>query len=317
MVDADRAAVRSALNERSILITGADGMLGRAFVEALADLAPGARVNAYSHGALDVTDADAVARCVAVDPNLIIHCGGLSLADECERDPGRAFSVHVEGSQNIGRLALETGARVLYPQSVFIFDGTELPVTEETVPNPQMVYGKAKLAAEQWLLSSVPGSLSIRMAGFFGGDQRDKNFVGQFTSMLRRLLDGRMHDCDVGDRRWQPTYTLDLARNALLLLTRERSGIYHMGSLGEASFFDVADACVSALGLGDVIRVQQVSTVQVDADEPARRPARMVTANLRLDREGLNRQRPWREALHEYLSRPHFDSLRRRQTVAE
>ncbi|MES2125024.1 MAG: SDR family oxidoreductase [Gemmatimonadota bacterium] len=303
--------MHSVLNGQSILITGADGMLGRAFVGALADLAPGSHVSAYPHGALDVTDAAAVAGRAELDPDLIIHCGGLSRADECERNPARAFAVHLGGSQNIGRLALATGARVLYPQSVFIFDGSELPVTEETVPNPQMVYGKAKLAAEQWLLSSVPGSLSIRMAGFFGGDEKDKNFVGQFAGTLRRLLDGRVHDCEVGDRRWQPTYTLDLARNAILLLALERSGIYHMGSLGEASFFDVAGACVDELGLGDVIRLRQVSTTEVEADESARRPARMVTANHRLNHEGLNRQRPWREALREYLRRPHFDSLRR------
>jgi hypothetical protein len=34
----------------------------------------------------------------------------------------------------------------------------------------------------------------------------------------------------------------------------------------------------------------------------------MITANHRLKAEGLDRQRHWREALVEYLSRPFFQS---------
>lgn len=300
----------AALSGRSILITGADGMLGRAFREVLSEVGD-AMVDAVSHGRLDVTDRDAVLSWADRRPDVILHCGGLALADECERHPERAREVHLGGTRNVTELARRCGARVFYPQSVFIFDGQELPVTEETVPAPTFVYGCVKLEAERHLLAHLPRALVVRMAGFFGGDDRDKNFVGQFRQTLVEVLDGDGGQVEVGDRVWQPTYTLDLARNALLLLADGCSGVYHMGSIGEASFFDVATTCVEALGLGGRVDVRARPSAVFDVGEAARRPARMVTANRRLEREGRCRQRPWADALVEYLSRPYFDDVRR------
>jgi dTDP-4-dehydrorhamnose reductase len=299
------------LEGRSVLVTGADGMLGRAFQEALRPLSRTVTVHARAHPDLDVTDARAVMACARLGPGLIVHCGGMALADECERHPDRARIVHVEGTRNVGRLAFECGARVVYPQSVFIFDGRELPVTETTTPNPPMVYGRMKLEAERYLLDEVPRSLVVRMAGFFGGDDRDKNFVGKFVRELDAALRRGESRIEVGDRVWQPTYTLDLARNTVLLAARERSGIYNMGALGEATFFEVARVCIDELGMREHISLEPSPAEVFAGAEPARRPHRMVTANLRLEREGLLRQRRWDVALREYLSRPWFDRFRR------
>ena len=294
---------------KTVIITGANGMLGRAFAQALEPF--GARVVGLSRSELDVTDRARVLRCATLGPDVILHCAAMALADECERDPARAREVHYDGTRNVAQLALSTGARVFYPQSVFVFDGTELPVTEQTVPAPRLVYGTVKLMAERFLLDHVPGALSVRLAGFFGGDEKDKNFVGQFVRQLREMLRTGQSHVEVGDRIWQPSYTLDHARNVLLLLSRHKSGIYHMGAIGEATFHDVATECVRALGLADTIDVGHRPPDVVSVGEVAARPSRMVTANRRLEREGLSLQRSWRDALHEYLQRPHFDDLRR------
>ena len=285
-------------------------MLGRAFAEVLRSLGDDVRVHALSRAQLDVTNRDAVLDRAGLRPDVILHCGGLAYADQCERDPELARRVHVEGTRNVALLARAARARVFYPQSVFIFDGRDLPVTEQSIPAPSFVYGRVKLEAERLLLAEMPSSLVVRMAGFFGGDDKDKNFVGAFTRELEARLKRGGGDMPVGDRLWQPTYTMDLAKNTLLLIALERTGIYHMGALGEASFYDVARACVDRLGLADKIALRRVSSRTWDDAEPARRPRRMVTANARLLAEGLCRQRDWHEALAEYLQRPYFDRLR-------
>jgi dTDP-4-dehydrorhamnose reductase len=67
-----------------------------------------------------------------------------------------------------------TGARLVYPQSVFVFG--HLPRRRGRRPSrSELMYGRAKLEAERLILAACVDALVIRMAGFFGGDARDKN----------------------------------------------------------------------------------------------------------------------------------------------
>jgi dTDP-4-dehydrorhamnose reductase len=299
------------LGGRTILITGAGGMLGGAFCEALDRLVPTCHVVALDRVALDVTNRAAVLNWRTARPDVILHCAADVDADRCERDPERCRAVQVGGTENVIALAQATGAKIVYPQSVFIFDGRELPVTEETEPAPMSVYGRYKLAAERALSEAVPDALIIRMAGFFGGEARDKNFVGTFTRALFELVARGDRSCEVGERIWQPSYTRDLAENILLLLALNRCGTYHMGSYGEASFYQVARACVEDLGFTALVTVLKRPGSEPASRETAPRPFRMVTANGRLGRERLDRQRHWRVALHEYLSGAFFQEQAR------
>jgi len=293
---------------KTIVITGAAGMLGRSFVEALAGW-PVERVLALSHAELDVVDRAAVLALAAQKPDVILHCAADVNAERCEAEPERCHAVQVDGTAHVAELAEATGARVLYPQSFLIFDGSSLPIVEETVPAPLSVYGRCKLEAEQLLRARLPETVVVRMAGFFGGDEADKNFVGLFTRKLAQLLAEGVRSYQVGDRVWQPTWTLDLARNCLTLLDEGQSGLYTMATRGEASFHELAVACVEELGLSHLMSIEKVAAAQVARAEKARRPDRAVMENRRLAAEGLDHQRPWRAALAEYLARPYFRAL--------
>jgi dTDP-4-dehydrorhamnose reductase len=285
-------------------------MLGRAFTEA-ASTVRGCRVVPLDRSALDVTDRAAVLRYRGEQPDVIIHCAADVDADRCERNPEKCRRVQVEGTDHVIALARAAGARVVYPQTVFIFDGSELPVSETTQPAPLSVYGRYKLEAERCLLDALPGSLVVRMAGFFGGEERDKNFVGSFTRELLSQVRRGEFQCRVGERVWQPTYTRDLASNVLLLIVGGGSGVYNMGAYGEATFYEVASACVEDLHLGDLVSLEKAAGDAGRGRESAPRPFRMVTANRRLAAEGLDRQRHWRDALREYLSQPYFQQQAR------
>lgn len=294
-----------ALSGRTLLITGAGGMLGSAFRE-VGEMVPACRVLALDRRDLDVTRRDAVLRLAGERPDVILHCAADVNADRCERQPAVCHAVQVGGTAHVIELARATGAQVVYPQSVFIFDGSELPVTETTIPAPLSAYGRAKLEAERRLQEACPSALVVRMAGFFGGEHRDKNFVGTFCRSLFDQLSRGERRVVVGERIWQPTYTRDLAANILLLVAKGRDGVYHMGARGEATFHDVASACVEALGLQGIVSVERAPVTVPVVREIAPRPFRIVTANRRLAAEGVDRQRHWRDALAEYLASPYF-----------
>lgn len=295
---------------RPIIVTGAAGMLGRAFVETLGEAHPEVPVIALSHAALDVTDADAVRALAARSPGWIVHCAADVNAERCETQPEETRRIQVGGTENIAELAERAGASVLYPQSFLIFDGSHLPIDEDTPPGPLSVYGRCKLEAETVLRDRLGyDALIVRMAGFFGGEDKDKNFVGKFLPHVRNLLDAGTRSYAVGDRVWQPTWTVDLARNCVALMDLGKSGLYTMSCQGEASFFDLATACVAELGLADAFTVEPAAEAAVAGTEKAKRPPRAVMDNKRLRAEGVDRMRPWREALAEYLGRPYFRQM--------
>ena len=159
------------------------------------------------------------------------------------------------------------------------------------------------------MLVGTHDALSVRMGGFFGGESCDKNFVGFFTPHMFKLIRQGTNFIDIGNRVWQPTYTNDLAANCLLLLAADRSGIYCMASHGSTSFYDLAVEIAAQLGISDKITIGHADMAVLAAKEKMRRPKSVIIRNMRLQAEGLDRQRPWQQSLYEYLNQPFFKGL--------
>ncbi|MEY3396867.1 MAG: hypothetical protein RLZZ534_829, partial [Actinomycetota bacterium] len=134
-----------------LLITGALGQLGTDLVSSAQK--SGHQVVATSHIDLDITDKSQVARVVGqANVEAIIHAAAWTAVDACESDSPKAMNVNRDGTANIVSAARESGARVIYISTDYVFDGTKsTPYIESDSANPQSVYGASKLAGEQQL----------------------------------------------------------------------------------------------------------------------------------------------------------------------
>jgi len=297
------------LTNKNILITGAGGMLGSAFKDVLKHYVPNCNTIALTHQELDITNCKSVLNLHKLNPHIIIHCAAKVNADFCEENPRECYNTQVNGTKNIVELAKKTSAKFFFPQSFLIYDGKSLPVTEDTIPSPLCIYGKYKLEGERLVFKNLPQSLSVHMGGFFGGNEKDKNFVGKFAQHISKFIKEGQKSQEVGDRIWQPTYTIDLAYNCLLLLAKNKSGVYNMASHGEASFYTLACEIVNCLNPNKKIKIVPVSAEKFSKKEKAKRPMKLIMINQRLKKEGFDRQRYWKESLHEYLSNSYFKNL--------
>ncbi len=294
------------LRMKKVLITGGNGMLGSAWTHLLSENER-YEIRSFAHTELDVRSGARALQEVEWKPEIVIHTAGIVNADVCEENRDECFETHVAGTENIIELCKQTGAKLIYPQSFLIFDGEELPITEETVPHPLSVYGEAKLVAEEKIQSSLPDALIVRMGGFFGGYEKDKNFVGKFAHHLRQsLLEGKKTVYGTA-RVWQPSWTKSLAENTLLLIENNSSGVYNMASHGSASFYDVAKEMVAILGYDSVISVEEVPSDFFP--EKCKRPENGTMENKRLKDEGFDRMSSWQESLAEYVAQPYFTEL--------
>lgn len=293
-----------------LLVTGGQGMLGREF-QREAGWFGDMTVHAPGREELDVRDREAMlAAAGSAEGGWIAHCAAKVDVEGCARDPEAAREVIVGGAENAVALAKAAGARIFYPQSFLTYDGATVPIAETEQPRPLSLYGKLKYEAEQVITQAFPDALIVRMAGFFGGEEKDKNFVGRIIPvMYKAMLDGQT-TFEVGDRVWQPTWTRDLAANSLHLMRRNASGSWQMACHGQASFAELAHEIVLALGWADRFAIKTVDAGKVAQSELGRRPDVAVLSCDRLRSERMDLQRDWRSTLHAYLRHPFFNQYR-------
>ena len=298
----------AALKGKTIFITGGDGMLGTAFREIITSFTDNVNLHCFGKQDFDVTNYDHIKKYSNLNPDIIIHCAAIVNADYCEDNIKEATDVKITGTQYIIELAKLCNAKVFYPQSFLIYDGKESPICENTEPNPLGTYGKLKYRSELLLRHEMEDALVVRMAGFFGGKERDKNFVGKIVPHISKLIKDGVRKINIGDRIWQPTYTNDLAYNSLLLIANDKSGVYCMSSHGEASFYDLTCQIIKILDITN-FNIDKVLANSVTKDERAKRPDKAIIENKRLQREGFDRQRTWQESLKDYINQEYFKKL--------
>lgn len=293
-----------------VLVTGGAGMLGSALAREAAGFARLA-VIAPGRDALDVRDAAAMnAWADRVRGGWIVHCAARVDVEGCAREPEEARRTIVGGTANAVALARAAGARFCYPQSFLTYDGATNPIPEDEAPRPLSFYGRLKLEAERVVTAAIPDATIVRMAGFFGGEAADKNFVGRIIPAMHAAMLRGQTRFEVGDRTWQPTWTRDLAFNTLHLIGRGLTGSVQMACHGEATFAQIAHEIVVALGWSARFEIVAVDAATVSGSELGRRPDRAVLSCDRLRAERLDLQRDWRSTLRAYLAHPFFDPYR-------
>lgn len=121
-------AVTAALRDKSVLVTGSAGFLGRHFCAAVEQC--GGRISGYDIAdGFDVSDRDMVP--FGSMPDFIIHAAGTASPYHYRRNPLRALDAAVAGTRNMIDLAEDSGSRLLFLSSSEIY-GDPL-----TVPTPE------------------------------------------------------------------------------------------------------------------------------------------------------------------------------------
>jgi dTDP-4-dehydrorhamnose reductase len=262
-----------------VLITGAGGQVGRELVEHCE--AAGDDVTAADHAALDVGDRDAVLQALTtLQPDIVVHAGAWTAVDACETDPERAMRVNAIGTRNVAEGARRSGAHVVYVSTDYVFDGTKAtPYDEWDVPNPQSMYGRSKWAGELELASD-PAATIVRISWVFG------RYGSNMVKTLLRLADDGVDPKFVDDQIGHPTIVGDVVPVLRRLASERRPGTFHVTNQGVVSWFELARQVFADAG-HDPLRVQAISTAELDPPRPAPRPANSVLDNRALRLAGL------------------------------
>ena len=260
-----------------VLVTGADGQLGRELVALLGGA--GHDVVGTDQGSLDVTDRGAVLQAVAgLRPHAVVHAAAWTAVDACETDPDLAFRVNALAVRHVAEASRRFDAPLCHVSTDYVFDGTKAaPYLEWDRPNPQSVYGRSKLGGE---LELGPEATLVRTSWVCG--RHGANMV----KTILRLAGERDELAFVDDQRGCPTFAADLAAKMLELVVDRRPGLFHVTNQGPVSWFEFAQEVLASAGL-DPGRVSPISTADLAPPRPAPRPANSVLDNAALRLSGV------------------------------
>ena len=281
---------------KRILVTGANGQLGRAL---RAEFGDHPWIEYAGRDELDLTSPDLASARRWRDYGTIINAAAYTKVDLAETPEGRvdAWSANVTAVAALARIATANGITLVHVSSDYVFDGTKNGAyTEDDPVSPLGVYGQTKAAGDA-VVSVVPRHYIVRTSWVIGDGN---NFVRTMASLAERGIDPKVVDDQIG----RLTFTDDIARAIRHLLESGAAyGVHNVtGNGAEASWHRLAAEIFQALG-HDPGRVQPVSTAQyfenaTTAVSP--RPENSVLDTSKIDRAGAT-ARDHFAALRDYL----------------
>ena len=242
---------------KTILITGANGQLGREFM-ALAHRYPSNHFLFASRKELDLCSAENTEQFFHENQiDLCINCAAYTAVDKAETEVEDCMAVNVNGAGLLAEFCELQQIPMVHISTDYVYHGTQnLPYLESDIHNPQGVYAKTKYAGEHLVLEKNTRAIVIRTSWVYS------IYGHNFVKTMLRLGTERPEINVVFDQIGSPTFAADLADAIMniiaaidsgLISWEEASGVYNYSNEGVASWFDFAKAIFEIKGVDCVV----------------------------------------------------------------
>lgn len=285
---------------KKILVTGANGQLGRAIRKEYAgehiEFINTDVIESEGTKALDITNIDDVMRIALLEkPDVIINCAAHTAVDMCESQWDKAYQINAIGPRNLSIAATELNAKLIHVSTDYVFDGKETkPYTEFDAVSPNSAYGKTKLEGERFVQQFAQKFFIVRTAWLYG---EGKNFA---KTMLR-LAETNDTVGVVGDQIGSPTSALELAKMIRFLEPTDNYGLFHGTCEGNCSWADFAEEVFRLAGKNTKVERLTTEEYNIKCPTAAARPAYSVLENYMLRLTSDYKMAHWQDAIAAYM----------------
>ena len=226
---------------KNILITGANGQLGREIQE-LALSYTEYSFYCTDKNQLDITNKQNIRQyCELNDIKIIINCAAFTAVDKAETEEKSANKINHLAVKILAEIAKQQQISLIHLSTDYVFNGRNYrPYQETDRTDPQNIYGKTKLQGELALLEINPkNSIIIRTSWLYS------SFGNNFVKTMLHLSKERAELGVIFDQIGTPTYAKDLAQailNIIPQLNNKQVELYHYSNEGVCSWFDFVKA---------------------------------------------------------------------------
>lgn len=273
-----------------ILIFGGTGLLGTDIAKVLKEEND---IIALGSADVDISDLEAVTHSITTHkPQLVINCAAISDVDKCEENEKLAYKVNAIGPKNIAIGCNKIKTKLIHISTDYVFDGSKTDsYTEFDKPNPINIYGKTKLAGEEFIKMISSNFIIIRTAWLFGEGRN------HFVDYVIKSLHNGDEIIAVKDMVSSPTFSYDVAEMMKELIESNEVGIFHICNKGYCSRVELVEEIEKILK-----KYTNVTVVnQSQWKRPAKRPFFSALRNYHLELINKDKMSGWRDALKRYI----------------
>lgn len=279
------------IKPRKILVTGANGQLGKALQSEFPE------AEFVDRSTFDISDTSTWGDRNWRQYSTIINAAAYTKVDTAETPAGKveAWQTNATAVKDLAQLAIENHLTLVHISSDYVFDGTQAIHTEDEAYSPLGVYGQSK-AAGDIAAATVPRHYIVRTSWVIG---EGSNFVRTMKSLAEKEVKPSV----VNDQIGRLTFTEDIAKAIHHLLEkRPEYGIYNVTNQGDTtSWADIAKRVfeLTQHSADDVTGVTTESYYE-GKDGIAPRPLQSTLSLDKIKVAGFT-PRDWETALSEYI----------------
>lgn len=232
-----------------IIGTGLSGLVGSRIT---ALLSPDfSFVDLSKETGVDIMDFSCVRDRISASPSSwVFHFAAYTnvQAAQDEKEKGKesiSWRVNVEATKHIAEVCRDTGKRLLYISTDYVFDGTKGIYDEKDIPNPISWYGQTKYEGEK--AGEILGDrfLIVRISTPYRSAPVGKI---DFVHKIKERLEQKELINAPNNQTFSPTFIDDLAAALRLLISSSASGIYHVGAASGITPYEAALEVASVFG---------------------------------------------------------------------
>lgn len=279
---------------KKILVTGANGQLGRCIKDAAASF-PDLEFVFVSKEELDIRNADSLREYFT--KNNFTHCintAAYTNVENAESEPEKAFAINAEAVKNVAISCNENDVVMLHISTDYVFDGKKKsPYVETDATNPINVYGASKLKGEEYIQEICKKYFIFRTSWLYS--QYGHNFL---KTILKHAEAGKPLTITT-EQTGTPTNANDLAKALLQIIAQDSTayGVYHYSNGGQTTWFGFAEEILKQSGKLESTKLAKTNHYRTFAA----RPAYSVLSNTKVLSNLNIKQIDWQESLKSVL----------------
>ena len=240
-------------SQKTILITGSNGLLGQQLVSQLKNRSDYKLIatskgenrisdaSGYIYESLDITSNVEIQNIFdKYQPAIVINTAAMTNVDACESAKEDCWTMNVSAVQYLVDASKKYNTHLIHLSTDFVFDGEEGPYKEDDQPSPLSYYGKSKYESEKIVQNSGLEKWAIVRTIIVYGVV-EKMSRSNIVLWAKEALEKGNTMNVVDDQFRSPTHASDLAKGCILIADKGATGIYHISGKDIMSIIELVN----------------------------------------------------------------------------